>query len=84
MKKLNKKKIQGIVREVERDEQGVWSIARQQKITPRHARRVAKKYKDDKNPKLKKCGRELKIITEKERKLVIKIYKIIYGECDSD
>ena len=75
MKKLNKKKIKWIVREVERREQGVWSIARQQKITPRHARRVAKKYKNDKDPKLKKCGRKLRQITEEERKLVIKIYK---------
>ena len=75
MKKLNKKKIMWIVREVERREQGVWSIARQQKITPRHARRVARKYKNDKDPKLKKCGRKQKQITESERKLVIKTYK---------
>lgn len=75
MKKLNKKKIQWIVREVERREQGVWSIARQQKVTPRHARRVAKKYKNNKNPKLKKCGRKPKEITKEERNLVIKTYK---------
>ena len=75
MKKLNKKKIKWIVREVERREQGVWSIARQQKITPRHARRVAKKYKNDKDPKLKKCGRKPREITEKERNLVIQTYR---------
>ena len=75
MKKLNKKKITWIVREVERREQGVWSIARQQKITPRHARRVAKKYKNDKDPKLKRCGRKPREITKEERGLVIKTYK---------
>ena len=75
MKKLNQKKIKWIVREVERREQGVWTIARQQKITPRHARRVAKKYKNNKEPKLKKCGRKPKQITEEERNLVIKTYK---------
>jgi len=75
MKKLNKKKIQWIVREVERREQGVWSIARQQKISPRHARRVAKKYKDNKNPKLKKCGRKPREITQEEKDLVVKTYK---------
>ena len=75
MKKLNKKKIKWIVREVERREQGVWSIARQQKITPRHARRVVKKYKNDKDPKLKKCGRKPRDITEEEKRLVIKTYK---------
>jgi len=75
MKKLNKNKIKWIVREVERRELGVWSIARQQKITPRHTRRVAKKYKNDKDPKLKKCGRKPKQITEEERRSVIKTYK---------
>lgn len=75
MKKLNKKKIQWIVREVERREQGVWSIAQQQRITKQHAYRVAKKYKSDKNPKLKKCGRKPKEITKEERNLVIKTYK---------
>jgi len=75
MKKLNKRKIKWIVREVERREQGVWSIARQQRITPRHARRVAKKYKNDKNPKLKKCGRKPRPITKEEKELVIKTQK---------
>ena len=75
MKKLNKKKIQWIVREVERREQGVWSIAKQQKITKQHAYRVAEKYKNDKNPKLKKCGRKPREITKEERNLVVKIYK---------
>lgn len=75
MKKLNKKKIKWIVREVERRGQGVWSIAGQQKITPRHARRVAEKYKNDKDPKLKKCGRRPKEITKKEKDLVTKTYK---------
>jgi len=48
MKKLNKRKIQWIVRESERREQGFYSIGRQQKITARHARRVANKYRNDK------------------------------------
>ena len=50
MKKLNKRKIKWIVRESERREQGFYSIGKQQKITPRHARRVAKKYKNNKDP----------------------------------
>jgi len=75
MKKLNKKKIQWIVREVERREQGVWSIARQQKITKQHAYRVAKKYKNNENPKLKKCGRKPREIIKEEKDLVIKTYK---------
>ena len=75
MKKLNKRKIQWIVRESERREQGFYSIGKQQKITARHARRVAKKYKNDKDPVLKKCGRKPIEITEEERSLVIKTYK---------
>ena len=75
MKKLNKRKIKWIVKEVERREQGVWSIAQQQGITKQHAYRVAKKYKRDKDPKLKKCGRKPRQITEEEKKLVTKAYK---------
>lgn len=53
MKKLNKLKIKWIVRESERREQGFYSIGRQQKITLRHVRRVAKKYRNENNPILK-------------------------------
>ena len=75
MKKLNKRKIKWIVKESERREQGFYSIGKQQKITARHARRVAKKYKNDKDPKLKKCGRKPKQITDEERDLVIRMHK---------
>jgi len=75
MKKLNKLKIKWIVRESERREQGFYSIGKQQKITARHARRVANKYKNDKNPILKKCGRKPRQITEEEKELVTKTYK---------
>jgi len=74
MKKLNKKKIKWIVREVERREKGVHTIAQVQKITKQHAYRVYKKFKD-KEPELKKCGRKPKEITQEERDLVIKTYK---------
>ena len=79
MKKLNKRKIKWIVRESERREQGFYSIGKQQKITARHARRVAKKYKKDKDPILKKCGRKSRQLTEEEKELVIKTYKEYIG-----
>jgi len=75
MKKLNKRKIRWIVRESERREQGFYSIGKQQKITARHARRVARKYKNDKNPVLKRCGRKPREITNGEKDLVITTYK---------
>ena len=74
MKKLNKKKIQWIVREVERREKGVYTIAQTQKITKQHAYRIYKKFKC-KGPELKKCGRKPRQITEEERNLVIETYK---------
>jgi transposase InsO family protein len=79
MKKLNKQKILWIVRQAERREQGFYSIARQQKISTRHARRIAKKYKQDKNPILKRCGRKQRQITEEERTHVVKTYKEYYA-----
>jgi putative transposase len=74
MKKLNKKKIKWIVKEVERREKGVWTIAQIQNITPRWAREVHRKFKDIKDPVLKQCGRKPRLITEEERKLVIDTY----------
>jgi putative transposase len=76
MKKLNKKKAKWIVKEVERRELGVWTIARVQNITKQHAYRVAKKFKD-KEPEFKKPGRKPKKIGDEERKIVVQIYKEI-------
>jgi len=75
MKKLNKCKIKWIVKEVTKREKGVWTIARDQKITKQHAYRVYNKFKDCKEPKLLPCGRKLKPITGEERKLVIEAKK---------
>ena len=75
MKKLNKQKVKWIVREVERGDQGAWTIGQIQNITDRHVRRVYSKYKDGKEPVFKKCGRKAKPVTKIERKLVIKTYK---------
>ena len=73
MRKLNIKKIKWIVKEVERREIGVWTIAKQQNITPRWARELPRKYKDKKIV-LKKPGRKTKPIPAAERKLVIDTY----------
>lgn len=73
MKKLNIKKIKWIVKEVERRETGVYTIAKLQKITPRWARELPRKYRD-KEIVLKKPGRKPKPIPSDERKLVIDIY----------
>lgn len=75
MKKLNKRKIRWIVREVKKRNMGVYSIAKVQGITPRWAREVFTKYKDVKDPKMLKSGRKPKLITEQERQLVIQTYK---------
>ena len=76
MKKLNKKKIRWIVREVERRELGVWTIAQTQNITKQHAYRVAKKFKN-KEPEFKRCGRKPREMTDEERKIVLQTYKEI-------
>ncbi|OIO80140.1 hypothetical protein AUJ84_04465 [Candidatus Pacearchaeota archaeon CG1_02_32_132] len=76
MKKLNKKKIKWIVKEVERRELCVWTIAQIQKITKQHAYRVAKKFKNC-EPEFRKPGRKPKEITDEERKIVIQTYKEI-------
>ncbi|MBI3623149.1 IS481 family transposase, partial [Candidatus Pacearchaeota archaeon] len=76
MRKLNKKKIKWIVKEVERRDLGVWTIAHQQDITPRHVYRVAKKFKN-KEPEFKRPGRKPSPITDEEKNIVIQTYKEI-------
>jgi putative transposase len=76
MRKLNKKKIKWIVKEVERRELGVWTIAQTQNITKQHAYRVAKRFKN-KEPEFKKPGRKSREITNEERKIVIQTYEEI-------
>ena len=76
MKKLNKKKVKWIVKEVERRELGVWTIAQTQNITKQHAYRVAKKFKNC-EPEFRKPGRKPIAITDEERKTVIQAYKEI-------
>lgn len=74
MKKLNKKKVKWIVKEVDKREKGVWTIGQIQNITKQHAYRVYNKYKDGSEPIFKKCGRKPREITDGERKLVIDTY----------
>lgn len=75
MKKLNKKKVKWIIKEVDKRGKGVWTIAQIQNISKQHAYRVYNKYKDGSEPVFKKCGRKPRPITNKERKLVTNTYK---------
>ena len=75
MKKLNKSKVKWIVREMNKRDMGAWSIGQQQDISPQHVRYVYKKYRDVKDPVLRKPGRKPREITEDERRLVIDTYK---------
>jgi len=56
-------------------ELSVCQIARQQGITPRHARRVFEKYKNDKQPRLQKCGRKTVPVTESDVRTVLRVRK---------
>lgn len=75
MKKLNKKKVEWIIKEVDKRDKGVWTIAQIQKITKQHAYRIYNKYKDGTEVNFKKCGRKPNPITDEERRLVIETYK---------
>ena len=75
MKKLNQKKIKWIIKEVDKRNMGVWTIAQTQDITKQHAYRVCKKYKNISEPKLLNCGRKSKEISEEDRRIVIETFK---------
>ena len=74
MKKLNQKKIKWIVKEGDKRDMGFWTIARIHGVSERHARRVYKKYKGIKEPRLLPCGRKPKPIAEEERKMVVNAF----------
>lgn len=75
MKKLNKRKIKWIVRQIDERNYGVWRIARIQKITKQHAYTVYKRFKGVKDPMLLPCGRKPRPISSEETKLVVDTYK---------
>ncbi len=74
MKKLNKKKVKWIIKEVDKGEKGAWTIGQIQDISDRHVRRVYSKYKNGSEPEFKRCGRKPRLMTDEERKLVIDTY----------
>lgn len=75
MKKLNQRKIRWIVKEMKLGVQSVCRIARQQGISPRHVRRVFERYKDEKRPRLQKCGRKPVSIAEHDVRAVLRVRK---------
>lgn len=75
MRKLNLRKIRWICREVEKGELSNWQIARTQHITPQHARRVYKKYKDVKHPVLLPCGRPPNALKPEDTDFILKARK---------
>lgn len=75
MKKLNARKIRWICREMEKRERSVCWIAKIQKITPRHTRRVYERYKGIKKPVLLPCGRKPVPITQEEVEAIMSVRK---------
>ena len=76
MKKLNQRKIRWIVKEMRLGIQSVCRIAKQQGISPRHARRVFERYKDEKRPRLLKCGKKQMAVTACDVRAVLGVRKV--------
>jgi putative transposase len=72
---LNQRKIKWIIKQIDLGELSVWQIAKQQKITPRHARRVDVKEKGIKQPKLLRPGRKTQPIQKQEIVLIKKLFR---------
>ncbi|MGI6589257.1 MAG: hypothetical protein ACOX1V_01175 [Candidatus Iainarchaeum sp.] len=71
---LNQRKIRWIIRQIDLGELSVWQIAKQQKITPLHVRRVYTKYKGVQQPKLLKPGRPPTPLSKQEVGLVKRLF----------
>jgi len=74
MLKLNQRKIRWIVREVDKGNLSIYKIAKIQRITPQHTRKVYKKFREVQKPRLKPCGCKPKSISEQEKKIIIRTY----------
>ncbi|MFA6269053.1 MAG: DDE-type integrase/transposase/recombinase [archaeon] len=82
---LNQRKIRWIIRQMDSGELSVWQIAKQQKITPRHARRVYTKYKGIQQPKLLNPGRQPIPISKQQIALVKRLFREQpFGACNME
>lgn len=75
MRKLNKRKVRWIIKQIDLGELSVCQIARQQNITPQHARRVFARFKDSKNIEFLKPGRKTNVIGKQEIRTVLALHK---------
>jgi putative transposase len=76
MRKLNKKKVRWIIKQMQLSELSVWQIARQQDISPRWARKLFEKWQvTGEHPFPKKPGRPATPIPAKIQRIVERTYK---------
>src|SRR3989339_737251 len=75
MRTLNQQKLNWVIRQMKRGELSVWHIARQQGITPRHARRLFTRFRDAAKPQLGKPGRAMMPVSIEEKQLVSELYE---------
>ena len=80
MRKLTNRGMKWVIREARRGEQSIYRIAKQQEITPRHARRLRLRYENVQGYlidqiHLQKPGKRPKQIDDDERRIVLETYE---------
>ena len=80
MRKLTNRGMRWVIREARRGEQSIYRIAKQQEITPRHARRLRLRYENVQGYlidqiHLQKPGKRPKQIDDDERRIVLETYE---------
>jgi len=74
MKKLNQRKVKWIIREIDKEQRSIYRIAKTMDITPQWARELHHRFhKLHQYPYPKKPGRKPRLISEEEKKIVLKI-----------
>jgi putative transposase len=74
MKTLNQRKLNWVLKEMRLGQLSVWQIAKQQNITPRHARRLFARFKNCKQPRFKSPGRPAQPVPYEQVQLVKELY----------
>ncbi len=75
MRTLNQQKLRWVIRQMKLEKLSVWQVAKTQSITPRHARRLFARFKNSKQPRLKKPGRPPQPIPAHEIAFVKEFYQ---------
>ncbi|MFH1247143.1 MAG: DDE-type integrase/transposase/recombinase [Candidatus Micrarchaeota archaeon] len=75
MKKLNLRKVRWMLREMQKQQLSIWQVAKQQSVSPRHARRIRARFANGIPIVFKKCGRKPQPLAIQTEQLILSMHR---------